>query len=908
MKRLTITRIASASLRCYRRAYVSMALGIFLSIALITGMCLAMQGLAARWAEKADARVGTEDAVLFDSGMTDQQVLALGLFAPEIGHLYVAGNTDKDFAVGWYDETGETMLCRGFIEGRMPEAPGEIAAETTALIAEGLPGAAVGDALTLTVAPLDGVPEERTFTLVGILTEQSDRFNVQSHFGLMNAQACAPAMVFHRDEPAFATGRVAQVHLLNFLPGVTALDVVRGNDKRLSPFFCKTNDGEWQDLDLYFRVYQSDMFEYLTIVALLTGALILAACVGIANAMESQLARKTEEIGMLRAVGATKRQIRRIFGREAWLLALLLTPPAMALGALGAYGLSVFLPDLFSFRLNVETLLPILLLSVAAIVLSAFLPLCRASRAMPMGVLRDADILRRASRLRPKQTFRVPALLSLRELRFHPTRPLGAALLTALMLFFAAGLCHIIRSNVDTAVPYAFSLSNDLKPGFGTVEGGAPFVDAYSAYPLSDGDLAQIAALPGVKDVDVQYQVSVTLPVARLTDYLRLSHVGSHLSTPFLTDDLTLDPPLEEAEARMQESAYGPQLNAVRRLLNTDEIPLVLPVRTCSEEKLLDMAARADAGQLDLAAVNAGRQVLVGMPDIYVYHPESNNMLYMSVGPGYNPREHYGEPTMLLRDDSFAPGMTLPLTQFCVRGDPPGLSETSLWSEDACAAYYEGLERHDAKVAVGAVSHMDAMGLYTTREGLAAMGFNADTFSQLNVSLRETPDAEAEAYLEQQLSLIAARDPNLSLSNDLTQMRARQADFLRSSMTTACVTLVLFAVAAGQIGGTVSRRIRADSRTIGILRAAGANSRTLAGCYCGGVLLSVGLGLLGGLACLLVYNTLNRAMDVSDLFRGAEILSMTAFAAALLVVCLLTLRLRVREAVSRSVVENIREL
>lgn len=907
MKRLTINRIASANLRHHRRAYLSMAMGIFLSIALITGMCLAMQSMAARWAEKADERVGTEDAVLFDSGMTDEQVLDLEFFAPEIGHFYVAGETEKGRAVGWYDETGERMLCRTFIEGRMPAAQGEIAAELNALSAEGLSDAAVGDRLTLTITPLDGAPEERTFTLVGILNEQSDRFDVQSFFGLNNSPGRAPSMVFSRDEPAFATGRVAQAHLLSFLPGVTAREVTEGNDKRPWPIFCKTRDGELTDVGFYFRLDYSDMLEYLIIIALLAGSLILAACVGIANAMESQLARKTEEIGMLRAVGATRRQIRRIFGREAWLLALLLTPPAMALGALGAWELSELLPDLFSFTLSAEMLIPILILSVAVILFSAFLPLRRASRAMPMGVLRDTEILRRAQRLRQKKTFRVPVLISLRELRFHPTRPLGAAILTALMLFFAAGLAFMIRSGAGVAPSYAYTVQSRLKAsGVPVHYGEAPFTDLCSAHPLSEGDIAQMASLPGVQRVDVQRVLAVVLPVERLNDYMRQAPLMTYLLPPNLRDDLTLDPPLEEVEAEIRESGYGGQVSAVRRLLDTDGTLLVLPVRTCSEEKLREMAARADAGQLDLAEVNAGRQVLVSMADMYVYLPETNSVLTVSASPSENPKDRYGEPELFLQDDYFAPGMTLPLTQFCAVEAPLGqATETDSWGEEAWAAYYGDLERHDAQVAVGAVSRLDGVGLYTTPEGLAAMGFNTDTFSQLNVTLDETPDEQTEAYLTQRLTAIASRDPQLSLTNYLERMREARANFLRTWLVIACVTLVLFAVAAGQIGGTVSRRIRADGRTIGILRAAGANSRTLAGCYCGGVLLSVILGLLGGLTAMLVYN---RLTDAYSRFGWTEAIMMAAFAAALLAVCLLTLRIRVREAVSKSVVENIREL
>ena len=66
--------------------------------------------------------------------------------------------------------------------------------------------------------------------------------------------------------------------------------------------------------------------------------LALAACAwaGIASAFSARLNARLQQVGMLRALGATHRQIRRLFAREALWLFALCTPAAFALSCLAA--------------------------------------------------------------------------------------------------------------------------------------------------------------------------------------------------------------------------------------------------------------------------------------------------------------------------------------------------------------------------------------------------------------------------------------------------------------------------------------------------------------------------------------------------------------------------------------------
>ena len=89
-------------------------------------------------------------------------------------------------------------------------------------------------------------------------------------------------------------------------------------------------------------------------------ALMLSACIGITTAMESLLSRKTEDIGMLRAIGATRRQIRRIYGAEAWMLAATALPAGLLLGIGATRIISVLSRGQVMFSPQIWLLIPIL--------------------------------------------------------------------------------------------------------------------------------------------------------------------------------------------------------------------------------------------------------------------------------------------------------------------------------------------------------------------------------------------------------------------------------------------------------------------------------------------------------------------------------------------------------------------
>ena len=173
MKRLTMNQVAKASLKANKKAYRSLAVGIFLAVYLCTAAVLGAYGTVMANQQKIIDRVGYIDAFLLNRGdVSDETVKSSGWFT-RTGKVFVTAQIDKTGQyVGYYDEEALSLLPRKCLEGRLPEAPGEIALEETALAQLRL-DIGVGDQVTWTMRPVEGLPEERTYTLVGVLSDQS---------------------------------------------------------------------------------------------------------------------------------------------------------------------------------------------------------------------------------------------------------------------------------------------------------------------------------------------------------------------------------------------------------------------------------------------------------------------------------------------------------------------------------------------------------------------------------------------------------------------------------------------------------------------------------------------------------------------------------------------------------------
>lgn len=879
MKRLTINRLAGAGIRANRKNYLSLCTGIFASIFLVCSVVLSVFAAYAGYLDRFARENGKQEAIAFDVADTAAQKLMQQGLVQESGFVTIVG-VCNGFGVGYYDEAANSLAYRQMFSGRMPQAPGEIAAELDALD-KVAPDAEPGDVIRLTVTPIDGTPEEREFTLTGIVIPQWQQLN---NFHLQNspdARAYAPQLFISPGEPTFSTGSPLRNLYLTFGKNASLDDIAAalGDSTGLIGF---APDG-WVYVPGEVMITEDPLSAFLNHssalpnITILGGSLLIFALFGIAAALDSQLERKKEEIGMLRAVGATKRQIRKIFGRESLLLALILSPMAVAASVLFVYGLCRLAPKTFCFFLPPLAILLMLVLSLLFILGASFIPLWRSAKQRPMGILRDTQSLRRAKRIHSRSHFHPTVLVPLRKLRLHPLRYLSGGILTAMLcvtafmaVFLGADAAESL-SNQEKA--YDYYIYQSCWSGFGDLR--TPILQNR----LSDADLDQLRTLPHVQSVGATWQTGAILDLTEPGDYLEQCGQYDIFIVPARADGLDY----QAAEAILHPEGKLCYLS----ILVTDD-----------PEQYADFLT---AGQIRREALDAGQEVLFCAPEYYLKKWESRYVCSSGI-----PAD--GIYDLHFSNDTIHVGQTLSLAQLTA---DPDISENEITGNtlDDFLRAARKAELHRGTTQVGGILCALEQGKYgyslteptivTTPQGLEAMGLLHSEISGLTIYLDGDVDEDTEAYLENRITRIAHRGKELEVVNQL-EMNRENRNASRNVLLICGCTLALFLwISVSIISGSSVRQMQAEKKTIGTLRALGMDGKRLISGYTGQAAVTVLLGLA-------------LALPISFLIDPGKAAAMgvtseACIAALVLLLCRWQIGKSGKALLRGSVIDNIRE-
>ena len=132
-----------------------------------------------------------------------------------------------------------------------------------------------------------------------------------------------------------------------------------------------------------FKVAQtSEIDMMLNLIYALLGLAVFIALLGIANTLALSIFERTRELGLLRAVGMTRRQLRATVRYESVIIALLGTTLGLAIGVVFGWALVTALSGkgLSTFAIPYSQLMVVALIAAIAGVGAAILPARRASR------------------------------------------------------------------------------------------------------------------------------------------------------------------------------------------------------------------------------------------------------------------------------------------------------------------------------------------------------------------------------------------------------------------------------------------------------------------------------------------------------------------------------------------------
>ena len=918
MKKLTYSYIAAARVKANKRQYLSLVFGIFLSIFLISTLFFSVWGIYQAQLDRRYETIGYLDIVILDNEnaniVTEEAVLETGDYA-KLGHSYISGVvTNRNVYVGYYDEVGAALLNLSAKEGRMPEKSGEIAIEQSAIDILGGDWK-IGDKVELDITPIDGAEETRAFILVGILPERSMHLERIDYNGIGQF----PAIVTCADEKPFETGRIAYHYLLDIVPTGSVSDSInafwtkfKGQQVGAAIFGLSiTGEQVWWTGTGDFIDTNKEMLSPMLIACILAGSLTLSCCVAISGAMDGVLSKRREEIGVLRALGATKRQIRKMFGQENLIFALVLSPLSILFSLGAVWLLSKLIPENLKFAVNLWLMLPIALFSVVVILLSGYLPLARASNQMPVSVIQDSRTLKRTKNLKSKKEFSTAILMASRQVRLNPTRQIGSALLVALMLFCSGLLAVVVytfRGDYTYQKDVGFYISSDY--------GGTSldWVNRYDKEPMDTDAMAELKSLDHVKQIHINREMDILAEVDTVPRYAVGDIASDNLSMldeAMFQEAMELRPDQREAyETHWQKERndyfklkdrYGFTGEAYQTSIMTIDL---------SEENVDVLQDCLVEGKINVDAINAGEQVLILAPEVWMKYYGNGSSTWFTPDDRYFEEYIADGAELAAWNNCFTAGQTLPLTQ--------------LYSEEE---NYSAIIRNDAEVQVcGVLNSLGGLDYHnwnfcviiTTEQGLKNMGMRMEGLRRMELYVDDELTSEEEELLERQINAIARRFESYSVQNQMQRNRERVQAHRQELAVLLSVAILFFAVAVAMIVSSVTRQLNSEGRTIGLLRAVGADEKIIFACYSNQMSIAVfgGLGLIFAAGSVLIgccwidaiiSNLRFWYWEVAALVIIVVVAAVTMTALCWLI-CRYILRYRIHEVLNKSIIDNIREL
>ncbi|MFF4820361.1 ABC transporter permease [Kitasatospora sp. NPDC001309] len=281
---------------------------------------------------------------------------------------------------GNYADSGEGDPRFTFIGGRPPAGGGEIAVDEASAARCGYH---VGDTARISV---DG--PGLTARISGVFTTQAEPAVTAGGSLVLFDTATAQQ---HFTSP----GHYSEFHV-KAAPGIPAEQLQQAAERTLPGTVTMTAAFLTRDQQL---AAQSTVTGLRTTLLSFAAVALFVSCFLITNTFGMLVAQRARQIGLLRAIGASRRQITRLVLAEAFLVALVASLAGIAVGIGVAQGLRPLasglgkggpLPTGGSLSLPAYALVLPLLAGVLTTLVAAWLPARRAARIAPLAALRTA--------------------------------------------------------------------------------------------------------------------------------------------------------------------------------------------------------------------------------------------------------------------------------------------------------------------------------------------------------------------------------------------------------------------------------------------------------------------------------------------------------------------------------------
>lgn len=941
--------LALRNLKRHKRQYAAMITGIILALIFASGFLYFFYCYRASAEVLRNEEYGLEDCIIMHTNeeaikqLQSQDMIEENGLAHILGYLYAGEDFKTTGAtVAWLDDEAKELANPTLLAGAWPKKDGEIAIEQTAMAQMGLK-AEVGDTITLTMQPQNGealldTTVQKEYVLTGILKDK--RANIAGSYIGDERRDLPAAFVCPgtQTEPGGLETLACYCIRSSEAKKETEYYDPESDMTYLSdPFYEAFWDSVADDQSTQYPIYSNTSSESSAVrliggqfvqVTILACVLLIAACAAIINAFNSNLQSRKKQIGMLRAVGATKGQIVKMYGVEALLIALLCVPVSLLIAFFGVRILITALGSGFTFVPNLWVLLLCGVFGLVCVLIAALIPLIAATRISPMQAIRNISATRKmkTKRIRTQKAFRLPKLLAARRTTFGKGRQVVVSIFLAIAIITSGYVfSYITYMNANPpSEPYDYTLWQRTILTYTDQVNIREYMNGFT-----ESDRQAVLRSPYMKSSTGFKRCYVNTHIDQFTDYLRMS--ASDLFTDSAmaghTDDVTGEnwrsvlwggsgEPEDESYAQ-----YKPYMQG------SNYIPTMIVA--ADAETLETLTPYLDSGQIRAERLDAGQEVILLAPDelgVYAYRQEDETDVLLYQNTSDPP---ITEDTQCIatarRDSDLAPGKELDLTFLYTDYDPssqPGYDgdiSNMLASMDvndrhtSIGAVLSGMPQENALYAqiYSYLFNENSIVLLTSIDGLTNLADNVP-YSEIDFVLNQPCDDEIDASVQSILNEITMRVPDsMATSTYETDQENKSNVLFLLSILLGAVILVLFFCGA-IVNNTITADIRENRRELGTLRAVGASAKELSQAYILQLFKMLGwgsaIGLFGFTGSFFAIRLIGQAMDYGTMEFTFSPWVPILFCLVLFGACSLNLYIKIKHETKNSIVDNIREL
>ncbi|NCC44229.1 MAG: ABC transporter permease [Clostridia bacterium] len=329
-----ITKVALSNDKKNKTRSILVMFTIFLTTALLTIICIYANAMIRMNVENAALNYGSYYGVF--ANLSEGQLKEAdrrGEIA-NIGIMSMAGLIESEDNVSFVaaDKTVRHYmnLDSHLLEGDFPRAENEIAAQTAFLESMGYPDAKIGDHVVLSYRrDKEHTYEETEFVISGLMS------GVESTSARKSFIVCCSENFyqsrFENEERSynvyFELNEAVPVNMENVEDTIIGIAAKCGIDERQ----VNVNRG--------YLIWRLDPgIEMITACVIIALCVIIFSSVVIYNIFQVGIVQKVQEYGKIRALGATKKQMRKLIFREGMLLTIFSIPTGLIAGYLIAWG------------------------------------------------------------------------------------------------------------------------------------------------------------------------------------------------------------------------------------------------------------------------------------------------------------------------------------------------------------------------------------------------------------------------------------------------------------------------------------------------------------------------------------------------------------------------------------------